>query len=186
MERYLTEEIRNKYALWVAQWNTELTYTGNCGMWQFGGETNFIRSNKIAGVVCDQNFMLVDYPVLIKDAGKNGYDSNTSNTRPEESDNNYKTYTVVSGDNLSSIALRFGTTVEEICRINNISNANLIYPGQVLKLTESSPSLYYTVVSGDTLSEIAEKYNTTYQDIARLNNISNPNLIYPGQKLKIR
>ena len=186
IERYLTEDVRNRYSLWVAQWNTELTYTGNCGMWQFGGETNLVRSNKIAGVICDQNFMLVDYPTLIKNAGKNGYRANTSDTRLQPNTNNDTTYTVISGDNLSSIASKFGTTVKEICRINNIANANLIYPGQVLKLIQNIPLVYYTVVSGDTLSGIADNYNTTYQELARLNNISNPNLIYPGQKLKIK
>lgn len=44
----------------------------------------------------------------------------------------------------------------------------------------------YIVKSGDTLSGIAKKYNTTYQKIANDNNISNPNLIYPNQKLIIK
>ena len=43
----------------------------------------------------------------------------------------------------------------------------------------------YIVKSGDTLSAIAQKYNTTYQELAKKNNIANPNLIYPGQKIKI-
>lgn len=43
----------------------------------------------------------------------------------------------------------------------------------------------YVVKSGDTLSGIAAKFGTTYQDIAAKNGISNPNLIYPGQVLKI-
>ena len=47
-------------------------------------------------------------------------------------------------------------------------------------------SVYYTVKSGDTLSEIAEKYGTTYPAIAKLNGISNPDKIYAGQKLKIK
>ena len=47
-------------------------------------------------------------------------------------------------------------------------------------------SVYYTVKSGDTLSEIASKYGTTYQAIAKLNGIPDPNKIYPGQKLKIK
>ena len=45
-----------------------------------------------------------------------------------------KTYTVVSGDTLSSIAQKFGTTVEDLCALNNISDPNLIYVGQVLIL----------------------------------------------------
>ena len=46
-------------------------------------------------------------------------------------------------------------------------------------------SIYYTVKTGDTLSNIAQKYHTTYENLAYINNISNPNLIYPGQKIKI-
>ena len=43
----------------------------------------------------------------------------------------------------------------------------------------------YTVVKGDTLSGIASRYGTTYQKIAADNGIANPNLIFPGQVLKI-
>lgn len=45
---------------------------------------------------------------------------------------------------------------------------------------------YYVVKKGDTLSAIASKYNTTYQQVASMNNIKNPNLIYVGQKLLIK
>lgn len=48
-----------------------------------------------------------------------------------------------------------------------------------------SSSKTYVVKSGDTLSGIAAKYGTTYQEIARKNGIANPNVIYPGQVLKI-
>jgi len=42
-------------------------------MWQFGGETNKIRSNKIAGVTCDQNYAYKDYPGIMIQKGINGY-----------------------------------------------------------------------------------------------------------------
>ena len=45
---------------------------------------------------------------------------------------------------------------------------------------------YYIIKKGDTLSAIASKYNTTYQELAKLNNIKNPNLIYVDQKLLIK
>lgn len=45
---------------------------------------------------------------------------------------------------------------------------------------------YYTVQSGDTLSSIASKYGTSYQTIAQLNGLSNPNLIYTGQRLRVK
>lgn len=185
IDTYLEEDIKKKYAMWVAQWNIELTYTGQVGMWQFGGETNYIRSTQVCGQTVDQNYMLVDYPNLIKQKGKNGYGAGTGNVKPQEPI--VKTYTVVAGDNLSSIASRFNTTVERICSLNGISNPNLIYVGQVLKLDSAVDStVYYTVKSGDNLSTIAAKYSTTWQAIAALNGLSNPNKIYPGQNLRIR
>ena len=105
---------------------------------------------------------------------------------PVTATNNTNTYTVVAGDNLSSIAAKFNTTVSSICRLNNISNPNLIYPGQVLKINETNSSVRYTVVAGDNLSAIASKFNTTVSNICNLNNISNPNLIYVGQVLTIK
>ncbi len=47
----------------------------------------------------------------------------------------------------------------------------------------ATENIYYTVVSGDTLSHIAVRYNTTYQELARINRIPNPDLIYVGQKI---
>lgn len=188
IDTYLEWDIKQHYAMWVAQWNTECTYQGQYGMWQFGGETNYISSTKINGQTVDQNYMLVDYPALIKGKGKNGYGPVVSNIKVKETIVDNKTYTVVSGDNLSSIASRYGITVQEICRINNISNPNLIYPGQVLKLTGAveNNSINYTVKVGDNLSSIAAKFATTWQDIAKINGLNNPNVIYPGQNLRIR
>lgn len=45
---------------------------------------------------------------------------------------------------------------------------------------------YYTIKYGDTLSGIAQRYGTTYQNLARLNGISNPNLIYAGQTIRVK
>lgn len=51
---------------------------------------------------------------------------------------------------------------------------------------DGDSAVYYTVKSGDTLSAIASKYDTTYQEIAKINGIENPNLIYPGQELRVK
>ena len=51
---------------------------------------------------------------------------------------------------------------------------------------KGSGAVYYTVKSGDTLSGIAAKYGTTYQKIAQMNGIANPNKIYAGQKLRVK
>ena len=50
----------------------------------------------------------------------------------------------------------------------------------------ASSAQYYTVQSGDTLSGIAAEYGTSYQKVAQLNGISNPNVIYVGQKLRVK
>ena len=109
LDNYLEEDIKKEYARWIAQCNTELIYTGQVGMWQFGGETNYIRSPKINGQTVDQDYMLIDYPSIIKSKDKNGYGLGNSNNKPEEP-LIAEAYTVVNGDNLSNIAARFGTT----------------------------------------------------------------------------
>lgn len=64
----------NSYDVWVAHWNSTCGYKGNYGIWQYGGETNFLESNFIAGVgVVDKNKCLKDYPTIIKNGGYNGW-----------------------------------------------------------------------------------------------------------------
>lgn len=104
-------------------------------------------------------------------------------------------YVVKSGDTLSGIALKFNTTYQELARINNIDDPNLISVGQVLKIksdaVENIPvppvntGQTYIVQSGDSLSGIAAIYGTIWQDLAKINNIDNPSLIYPGQELRV-
>lgn len=98
------------------------------------------------------------------------------------------TYTVQSGDTLSSIAAKFGTNYQALASLNGISNPNIIYVGQVLRVngSASTGSVYYTVRAGDNLSAIASRYGTSYQSIAALNGLANPNLIFAGQTLKIK
>ena len=86
---YMIDSELQCYAHWVAAWSKSCSYPGSCfGMWQYGGETNLIRSNKVAGVVCDQDYMLVDYPTLIKKAGKNGFGNTAGETVKDEATDN--------------------------------------------------------------------------------------------------
>lgn len=118
----------------------------------------------------------------------------TSKTTPSKTtSSSVTTYTVKKGDTLSHIAKRFGTTVNELVRLNNIKNPNLIYPGQKLKIKgtasskNNSKAQYYTVKKGDTLSHIAVRYKTSVSNLIKLNpSIKNPNLIYPGQKIRVK
>jgi LysM repeat protein len=107
-------------------------------------------------------------------------------------------YTVVAGDTLSGIASRYGTTWQALFAINHdrIADPNRIFVGQRIRVTGavSSPApsnqfSYYTVVRGDTLSGIAARFGTSWQQLFAWNRIaigSNPNLIKPGQKLRVR
>ena len=98
-------------------------------------------------------------------------------------------YVVQSGDTLSQIAYRYGTTVQAIADYNRIENVNKIYVGQTLKIPVSANStqiagfITYIVSKGDTLSKIAKMNNTTVKQLIRWNNISDPNKIYVGQLL---
>lgn len=83
--------------------------------------------------------------------------------------------------------MKYGTTYQELARINNIANPNLIYAGQVIKINGTAETTY-TVKSGDTLSGIASKYGTTWQKLYKKNKSvigNDPNLIKPGQVLKV-
>ena len=101
------------------------------------------------------------------------------------------TYIVQSGDTLSGIANMYGTTYQHLAEINGIANPNLIHVGQEIRIDGTAPTSnaseeYYTIQSGDTLSGIAAKFGTTWQWLAEVNGISNPNLIYPGNTIRVR
>lgn len=98
--------------------------------------------------------------------------------------------TVVPGDTLSGIARLFGTTVEEIVRLNRISNPDLIFPGQQIYIWVKQTVPYpccdrYTVRQGDTLSGIGERFGVDWRRLASINEIPNPDFIVPGQVIKL-
>lgn len=103
------------------------------------------------------------------------------------------TYTVKPGDSLVKIANRYGVSVKEIVRANNLKKPYIIYPGQKLKIpvkknTKAKKNIkiiIHRVKSGESLIKIARKYNVSTKDIIRLNNLKKPYRLYVGQKLKI-
>ena len=152
------------------------------------------------------NLIYVGQRLLVKSTSTSAASSATStatstaSATSTSSTTSATTYTVKSGDTLSSIASSHNTTTAALTSLNSLANPNLIYVGQVLKLANtttastsstssaastSSSAMTYTVKSGDTLSSIASSYNTTTSTLTSLNNLSNPNLIYVGQVLKV-
>lgn len=100
-------------------------------------------------------------------------------------------YTVAAGDTLSSIGTRFGVAWRTLQTINGITDPNKIYVGQSLRIagglapSPTPEAAHYTVQSGDTLGSIASRYGTTYQHLAAINGIADPNKIYAGQVIAV-
>ncbi len=70
-QTYMNDNYLKKYAHWIAAWGTVRPV--GAGIWQFGGETNKLRSNKIQGMTVDQDYLYVDYPAAIKKNKLNGF-----------------------------------------------------------------------------------------------------------------
>jgi LysM repeat protein len=120
-------------------------------------------------------------------------------------------HTVQAGENLYHIALQYGTTVEAIAQANGITNPNLIFVGQVLVIPQGTTpvptatpvttgtvtptaipvtppttgEIVHVVQPGENLFRISLKYNLLTSIVAAYNGITNPNLIYVGQKIRI-
>ena len=233
------------YPLWIAHYG--VSTPGSNPIWNSWVGFQYSSTGSVPGISgnCDINEF------------KNGILLNSSSV-PHEPENNYVTYTVKAGDTLSGIATMYGTTYQELAKLNGISDPNKIYVGQVIKIIKGTSSsggnvssatisvgsrvkiigsnyatgqvipawvknnvytvqqisgnkalikeitswvyisdlvlvsggsldpVYYTVKYGDTLSGIAAIYGTTYQKLAGLNGISNPNKIYAGQKIRVK
>lgn len=157
-------------------------------------------SSKLAQLnsISNPNLIYVGQRLLVnQSSNSNSSSSGQSSSATTNTETSSASYTVKSGDTLSGIASQYNTTVNQIVSLNQLSNPNLIYVGQVLKLknsqtTNSSSSSTaattvgtYTVKAGDTLSAIASRYSTSSSTLASLNSLSNPNLIYVGQVLKV-
>jgi LysM repeat protein len=130
----------------------------------------------------------------------------TANTGGPLPPANTGTYTVLAGDSLYGIAVRFGTTVETLASLNNITNPNRIVAGTVLRVpatpggntggpvATATPTgntgtggqvTRHVVQVGENAFRIGLRYNVTVEALSRANNLSNANLIYAGQVLII-
>ena len=107
------------------------------------------------------------------------------------------TYKVRKGDSLQKIASKYGTSVKNIKKWNNLKK-DTIYVGQKLRVNapsqkisqkssakKSSRPKTYTIKKGDNLQKIATRYRVKVSDLLRWNNLKNANKIYVGQKLKL-
>lgn len=171
------------YPLWIANYGVNTPQ--NNPIWSSWVGFQYSSTGRISGISGN-----VDLDEFTDGILMNGIVSNPPQGSSSSSLNS-NSYTVQSGDTLSVIAARYGTTSQALASVNGISNPNAIYVGQVLNIVGSSSSggsnskTTYTVRSGDTLSVIAARNGTTTQALASINGISNPNEIYVGQILNI-
>ena len=178
-----------KYDWWMARWSS-VAYTGyNCGMTQFGGETNYIRSHTVAGRTVDQDYAYYDYPALMKKYGLNGYSKTGEETVTPEPVKPTKDVETLAHEVINGL---WGNGND---RLNRLTAAGYDYNAVQARVNEilkgnnnTSTAEYYTVKKGDCLWNIALKYygnGNMYTTIKKLNNLTS-DVIYAGQKLRVK
>jgi lysozyme len=177
LENCLEECRLKKYPFWIARYNDDLCRDADIWQYTSEGKVNGIQGN------VDMNWAYKDFTVPAKIEVKTIVASEQQKTETF-------IYTVKAGDTLSEIAAKYKTTVKDLQQLNGIKDPNKIFVGQKIKIKGTASSTnkptYYTVKPGDTLSAIAKRYNTTVQNLVKLNNIKNPDLILVGQKLRVK
>ena len=165
-------DCKSRYDIWLAQWTSEPTYTGSYGMWQYSSKGSV---DGVSGNV-DMNIAYKDYPSIIA-----GMDGSSDTTASAPTDTVKKTNAELADE---VIAGKWGNGEERKQRLTAAGYDYDAVQAIVNKLVQPQEAVY-TVKKGDTLSGIAAKYGTTYQKLAKYNDIQNPNLIHVGQKIKI-
>lgn len=198
---YMSESVANAYnwssvanadyGLWVAKYrdnNPDYNYNmANAGtrprvkwwkfycMWQW---TSTGRLNGYSGNL-DCNVFYGDGTTWDKYAGKSGTTQPVKPTQPVKKSNEEIANEVING--------AWGNGEDRKKRLTDAGyNYTVVQAIVNKKMAAKNQSVYYVVKRGDTLSAIASKFGTTYQHLAQLNNIANPNKIYAGQKLRIK
>lgn len=184
-----TFTLSDEYPLWVAFYGNykemELTQLA----WENWQGQQYSDIGKIYGISDYVDRDLFTSDILLDNSEKIRKIEKREESNPSEEIK----YTVKKGDTLWKISKIYNVTISEIVQINDIKNPNLIYPGKILTIltntnfehTSALGKDFYTVKSGDTLSQLAIRFDTTVENIVKLNNIANPNLIFVGQRIRI-
>lgn len=179
-----TKELSISYPIWVADYFVE--EPENNGKWNSWVGFQYTDIGNIDGIRknVDKNYFTGG--ILLNDI------SNIQSKRTQKVDLNTDNVIVEKGDTLSKIAEKYNTSYEYLAKINGIVNPNIIYIGQkisvpILGNNEKNDMGHqiYTVKSGDTLTQIAKKFEVSIENIVNLNDIKNADLIYTNQTLRI-
>lgn len=99
----------------------------------------------------------------------------------------YDVYTIKFGDTVEEIASVYNTDINELIKLNGIIDLSNLKDGMniIVPNNNKNPYRYYTVKKGDTIREIASKYNISYDMLLKLNGLEEIDYIYPNQTLII-
>lgn len=189
------DKLIGKYDLWLAHWGVS-SPAFKCTIWQYSD------SGIVSGISGN-----VDLNYIYKDYGSSSKPSKPTSTKPTEKPDK-ATSTIKVGDKVTvknpiiygtnktfavyekqydvieivgdRAVIGIGNQVTSAIAVSNISKV-----GNTTSTTKSD-KIYYTVKSGDTLSYIAYRYSTTVDKLVSLNNIKNRDLIYVGQRIRVK
>lgn len=182
--RYTFEEsLFRDYPLWLAEYGVEKPEARDFIGWQYTDE------GRIPGIRDYVDRDIFKEEILLEDTSA----VKEPVLKPEEQ-KKIIYYRVKFGDTLFSIAKAYDVTIKELVNWNNIKNPNLIFPNEVIKIegdikkqiTSKGENDDYIVRIGDTLTKIAKIFKVTISNLVSWNDIRNPNLIYPNERLIIK
>ena len=138
-------ELKKTYSIWLAQYHTE--HQLDCDIWQNSstGKVDGYNGN------IDTNYCYVDFgkaTTATKTESKP-----TTTKKPTATNKNNTVYVVKSGDTLSAIAAKYGTTYQKLAEYNNIDNPNIIYVGQKIKIPNTNKTKTTVATTAKTIKE---------------------------------
>lgn len=211
----------NGYPHWVAKYskNRPVLKSGNVvDIWQFGGEINYLRSNKIAGYTIDQNYSDMSFrsEENVKKPDISGLSVSELAQRVIQGEfGSGSARKAILGDRYAEIQTEVNRILNQVISEKPIKTVDQlavevlagewgISPLRAIKLTAAGydakavqarvneiaaerkvTKKTYIIVKGDTLSSIAKRYNTTVAALQKANNIKNANKISVGQSIII-
>ncbi|MCC4045335.1 LysM peptidoglycan-binding domain-containing protein [Enterococcus gallinarum] len=179
---------------------TTATSSTNAGRYTVAsGDSVWSVANK-HGITMDQlrswnniknDFIYPGQALIVKNSGNKQTSSPTTASTSISSSAGSQKYTVASGDSVWSIANKFGITMDQFRSWNNIKN-DYVYPGQSVRVSgtataanQTASTSNYTVVSGDSVWGIADKFGISRDQFIQWNNIKD-NFVYPGQSVRVK
>ena len=150
--------------------------------------------------ISDPDKLTVGQSLVVSGSGSSGYSSQAAPAKPLPT----APYTVKKGETVSELAERFGTTTNRLLQLNNISDPKLLVagkriaiPGRPSTAPASSPisssgtagaskTSEHVVQSGESLSHIADRHNTSVDRLAALNKLADPDFVVAGTRIKLQ